>query len=162
MQRNCTVITIVPTWFWYHLFPDETWIHWAYLSTCKRYVDNPVDGTVNKWWYYLSILWPRRPHLVWVVGGPRFSGACHALLGGAGEKPKIKALKMFKWRLILFSLGHVWDWSCSFSGWRFLQLSELANPVFEIQRWASLFNWKWCIFKWDPLIVAANCLVFLW
>ena len=47
---------------------------------------------ILSWWYYLSILWPRRPGLGWVCGGPRLSGSRHALLRGAGEKPKIKAL----------------------------------------------------------------------
>jgi len=91
----------MPTFFLIYSFLDETRLG----PTCL-----PLRGILIfllrelwiKWWYYLSILWPRRPHLVWVVGGPRFSGSCHALLGGAGEKTKIKALKSFKRRYILF------------------------------------------------------------
>ena len=77
-----------------HLFrftgPDE-----SLLAADSRYFEQmiPPIWRLCTWWYYLSILWPRRPRLTWVSGGPRLSGLRHALVRGAGEKPKFKALK---------------------------------------------------------------------
>ena len=145
-----------------HLFrftgPDE-----SLLAADSRYFEQiiPSIWRLCTWWYYLSILWPRRPRLTWVSGGLRLSGSHHALVRGAGEKPKIKALKMFKWRFILFSLDHVETGAVLFQAGALSSYRNWPILLSKIQG-GHVCSIKWCKFKWDPLIVAVNCLVFLW
>ena len=143
-----------------HLFrftgPDE-----SLLAADSRYFEQmtPSIWRLCTWWYYLSILWPRRPRLTWVSGGPRLSGLRHALVRGAGEKPKFKALKTC-WNClnedVCGSMVHSFFPSVNvLSRWRWL-VGHLGSS------WIRLFLFCISIVGRDPLIVAANSSVFPW